>query len=147
MRKYTLRRTKRGCRRSLRRSSRQTAGAAGNNMNNVQSRARLNSIEHSKKLIDLQEEFMQAAGIPSVPGKNYATWNTQSAPYRQYIETYKRDPLSNAYKYSEIIAKKEKENPNTNMLNIKDEVYKKIIQPNPLKRLYKRIRGNSSSRK
>lgn len=143
MRKYTLRKTKRTRRN---RSRRQTAGFAGNNINVGQSRARQNSIEYAQKLTDLQEEFMQAAGIPKVPGKNYATWNTQSAPYRQYVNTYKRDPLSNAYKYSEIIAKKEKENPNSNMLNIKNEVYKKIVEPNPLKRLYKRIRGNSSSR-
>ncbi len=107
------------------------------------------------ELLDLlSTEFMKVAGIPATESGSY---NTMNNTYKSYRLKHKRDPLNNARRFANNVISKAKkkgysaadilENNSIDLINIKNNAYKKALEPNPLKRLFKRNRRTRRDRR
>jgi hypothetical protein len=114
------------------------------------------SMAHQEaELLDLlSSEFMKVSGIPATETGSYDTFNDA---YKSYRAKYKRDPLNDARRFANnVISKAHKKGYSANdilhdnsidLVNIKHNAYKKALEPNPIKRLFRRNRRTRRNRR
>ncbi len=115
-----------------------------------------NSQAHQEaELLDLlSSEFMKVSGIPATETGAYNTFTDQ---YKSYRAKYKRDPVNDARRFANnVISKAHKKGYSANdilhdnsidLVNVKHNAYKKTLEPNPIKRLFRRNRRTRRNRR
>lgn len=101
--------------------------------------ANINSKKQASEMNNLQREYMASLGIEGDNG-----YNTHSQKYQNYKQRYNRDPVNDARKYANSVYKTIHSSKNKNldekMIELKSNIFRKTLEPNPLKRLFKRNR-------
>lgn len=133
--------------------SRRTKGGAAanhlayndyNNYNNFEEKvhATPEEIAHTNELMSLQREYLSSFNIkPDQSNSN--SYNTHSNIYKAYKAKYARDPVHNAELYSLNVYPKLHSGKVRNLNAIKHTSKRKILQPNPIKRLFGRNRNRT----
>lgn len=103
-------------------------------------------IARVEELNSLQREYLASFNIkPNSLNSN--SYDTHSNSYEKYKAQYGRDPVQNATLYSFDVQPKLHSGKVANVNTLKAASKRKILQPNPLKRLFTRSRRQSAGKR
>jgi hypothetical protein len=130
---------------SRRRSHRKRGGAINisvhDNYNNLNERlhASPEQIANAVELMNLQREYLASFNIKHEPN-NINVFDPHQNSYVKYKEKYGRDPMQDAALYSFNVQPKLHSSKIRNLSVAKATSRRKTLQPNPIKRLFRRNR-------